>query len=70
MGTVNVLKAVIPGMVTRQQGHIVVISSVMAIIGGILNLEICNAYACNVPGAHQAVHHVDLCGTQPSSESS
>lgn len=33
MGVVHVLKAVLPGMVEQRQGHIVVISSVMAIIG-------------------------------------
>jgi 3-dehydrosphinganine reductase len=33
MGTVNVLKAALPGMVRRGEGHIVVVASVMAIIG-------------------------------------
>lgn len=33
MGTVNVLKAALPGMVQRGEGHIVVVASVMAIIG-------------------------------------
>mmetsp|Transcript_3625 Transcript_3625/g.10504 ORF Transcript_3625/g.10504 Transcript_3625/m.10504 type:complete len:325 (-) Transcript_3625:661-1635(-) len=33
MGVVNVLKAALPGMTARGQGHVVVVSSVMAIIG-------------------------------------
>ncbi len=33
MGVVNVLKAALPGLVARRRGHVVVVSSVMAIIG-------------------------------------
>lgn len=33
MGTVNALKAALPGMVQRGEGHIVLVASVMAVIG-------------------------------------
>lgn len=33
MGAVNVLKAVLPLMVQRKQGHVLVVGSIMSVIG-------------------------------------
>ena len=33
MGTVHVLKAALPGLVQRGEGHVVLVASVMAVIG-------------------------------------
>jgi short-subunit dehydrogenase len=39
MGTVNVLKAALPGLVQRGEGHIVLVASVMAVIGALSALQ-------------------------------
>jgi 3-dehydrosphinganine reductase len=39
MGTVHVLKAALPGLVQRGEGHVVLVASVMAVIGAHQTLQ-------------------------------